>query len=189
MSVQGERIVQTNALPPQTIPPLEPGAPNVFASAAMKGTNQNQLQATLGQNGGIKRRKMRMRGGANGVATNAAPVVVVAGAPSYDPNPAATNANNMQLAGLANTVSSQAALDGTVGQSQAVLAEAVNKQQSVYDGKGGSSSWKKRRSSKKKGGAWPVWGCLSGGKKSKRHKKSCKCKRRKAHRHTKRHRH
>lgn len=188
MSVQGQRIVQTGALPPQTVSPLEPGAKNVFQSAAMKSTNQNEALAALGnQSGGVRKRKIRMRGGANGVASEAAPVIVVAGAASYDTNPAATNAINVQLAGLSNTVAAQKALDGTVGGTQAEAAAISAQQQAVYYGNGGSS-WKKRRTSKKKGGAWPVWGCLSGGKKSRRYKKSCKCKRRKAHRHTKRHR-
>jgi len=185
MSIQGERIVQTGALPPQTVPPLEPGAKNVFQSAAIKGTNDSVALATLGQNGGIKKRKMRMRGGANGVASEAAPVIVVAGAPSYDTNPKSTDANYTQLAALANVTASQAALDKTVGGTQSQAAAISAQQQAVYNGTGGS---RRRRASKKKGGAWPVWGCLSGGKKSRRYKKSCKCKRRKAHRHTKRHR-
>lgn len=189
MSIQGQRVVQTNALPPNTVPPLEAGSSNIFESAAMKSTNQNQLQNTLVKQGGrVRKCKMRMRGGANGVSSSAAPVVVVAGAASYDPNPAATNANNMQLAGLANTVSSQAALDQTVGKSQASAAAISAQQQAVYNGKGGSSLKKKKIVSKKKGGSWPVWGCLSGGKKSRRDKKSCKCKRRKSHRYTNRHR-
>ena len=44
MSNPGQRIVQTGALPPNTVPPLEAGSSNVFQSAAMKSTNQNQLQ-------------------------------------------------------------------------------------------------------------------------------------------------
>lgn len=185
--MSSQRIVPTNALPPKTISPLEPGASNVFESAAIKSTNQNILQAKLGgnQNGGIRRRNKRLRGGATGVASNASPVVVVAGATSYDPNPSATNANNTQISGLANMVSSQSALDVTVGGTQAQAAAISAKQDAVYNGKGGS----RRRKSHKKGGALSIWSCLSGGKKSRRHHKSCRCKNRKTRKHTKRHRH
>ena len=186
--MNNQRVVQTGALPQNTVNPLEAGASNVFQSASMKATNQNYLQNKLvnpSQSGGIKKNKMRMRGGANGVASNSAPVVVVTGAPSYDTNPAQTNANNTQLTALANTVAAQRALDGTVGGTQAQAAVISAKNEAIYNGgiKGGSSTKKKRRASKKKGGSWPKWGCLSGGKKSRKHKKSCKCKRRKSRKH------
>jgi len=186
MSVQGDRIVQTDALPQNKVQPLEAGSSNVFQSAAMKSTNQNQLQNTLiKQGGGVRKRKMRLRGGANGVASNTTPVIVVSGPRSYDTNTHDTTLNNTLLARLANTVAAQGALDGTVGQSQASAAAISAKNEAIYNGKGGS---RRRRTTKKTGGAWPVWGCLSGGKKSRRHKKSCKFKRRKEHRHTKRQR-
>lgn len=186
MSITG-RVVQTGALPPNNVAPLEAGSSNVYQSAAMKSTNQNQLQNTLTKQGGRPRkRKMQMRGGANGVANNAAPVVVVAGAPSFDTNKGGTNANNVAIATLANKTSSQAALDGTVGGTQAQAAAISANQQNEYYGTGGSH---RRRTSYKKGGSFPVWGCFSGGKKSRRHKKSCKCKRRKTRKHYKKHHH
>jgi len=173
MSIQEQRIVQTDALPLNKVAPLELGAQNVFASAAMKSTNQNQLQNNLvNQGGGVRKRKRHIRGGANGVANESAPVVVVTAAPSYDTNPAVTNANNTQLATLANIVSSQATLDKTVGGTQAQAAAISAKNEAIYYGNGGS----RRRTFDKKGGACPVWGCFSGGKKSRRYNKKCKGK-------------
>ena len=179
MSTQ-DRVVQTGALPPNTTKPLPPGASNIYTAGMITQQNQAQQQATLAQNGGIRKKRksrMRMRGGA-------APVVVVAPAPSYSPDPAATNANNTDIAKLANDAANRAAFDNTTSPSQ--VAEIAAQQQAVYNGKGGKK-WSSSRKLGKKGGSWPIWGCLSGGKKSRRYRKNCKCKSRK-HRKTKRHR-
>ena len=58
--MNNQRVVQTGALPQNTVNPLEAGASNVFQSAAMKATNQNYLQNKLvnpSQSGGIKKNK------------------------------------------------------------------------------------------------------------------------------------
>lgn len=190
MSTQGGRVVTTNALPPNNVKTLPPGATGIGSAVIIQSNMDNNSQNNLinGQNGGIRRRKRRMRGGAFGVADNAAPVVVVPAAPSYDTNPQVTNQLNTQLAGLANTVAVQGSLDGTVNQSQDKVTPITAAQQETYYGTGGSSK-KKRKSYNKKGGTVPIWGCFSGGKKSRRHKKSCKCKRRKTHKRTRRHHH
>lgn len=174
MSTQGVRVVTTNALPSDKVEPLQAGASNVFQSAAMKSTNANVSQNTLingskGQNGGIKK---QLRGGNSN--SNSAPVVVVQSATSYDPNQSATNANNTEIAILANNAKAGAALD-IPGGSPAESAAITARQQNIYYGKGGS---KRRRKYSykflKKGGSIPMWGCFSGGKKSRRHSKKCR---------------
>jgi hypothetical protein len=168
--MNNQRVVQTNSLPPNNVTPLEPGASNIFQSASLKSTNQNQLQSKLtNQSGGTRRRLLRGGG--------SVPVISVTPAPSYAVNKDATNANNMQLSQLANTVGAQSALDGTVGGTQAQAAAISTKQQAIYNGSGGYY----RRN--KKGGSWHKWSCLSGGKRTKKYKKCKRCKRRKTRKH------
>jgi hypothetical protein len=180
-----QNIVETGALPPNKIPPLTAGANNIFQSGMMAQQNQAELQNAL--IGGIKRRKkMRKsrrirklvkKGGAT-------PVVLAPAAPSYDTNPQATNANNIALTELAVSAQNNSAFDTAKNESQ--VAEISSKQQAVYQGKGGNK-W----ASNKKGGSFIGWGCLSGGKKTRKHKKSRKCKtcryKRRKQRKTKRH--
>ena len=176
------RIIQTDAVPPNIQKPFPAGSNNVYNAGIVSQNNQNKLQNTLAQNGG-KMRKSRLRGGAT-------PVIGVQPAPSYAVDKDATNANNIAIAKLANNAQSQAALDSTVNGNQADAALISAKQQALYSGRGGSSSKKRRSSSKSKiGGSWPVWGCLSGGKKSRKHRKNCKCKRRKSRKLFTRYRH
>lgn len=157
-------VVKTDALPPNTMKPLPPGATDIYKAGIVKQQNEAVLQQSL--IGGIRRRKkmkksrrirkLAKKGGA-------APVVVVAGAPSYSPNLEQTNKLNTDIAKLANQNESNSIFDKTVGGNQAEVAKLSAQQQSPF--KGG----------KKKGGS-PIWGCLSGGKKSRKHNKSCKCK-------------
>lgn len=180
MNNQNIRVVETGALPINTAKPLPPGASSIGKAVIINQTEANNLQNKLAsQSGGIKRRNMYLKGGS-------APVVVVKGAPSFDTNPGATNANNIKLAELANTAKANAAYDGTVGKGQSSVAVISNNNDKLYYGtKGGS---KKRKYSCKKGGSFVAWGCLSGGRKSRRCKK-CKCKRRKTCKHVKRRHH
>jgi hypothetical protein len=160
-------VVKTDALPPNVMKPLPPGASDIYKAGMVTQRNEAALQQSL--IGGIRRRKkmkksrhirkLAKKGGA-------VPVVVVPGAPSYSPNLEQTNKLNTDIAKLANQNESNSIFDKTVGGNQAEVAKLSAQQQNIYNGKGGQ----------KKGGAWPVWGCLSGGKKSRRHKKSCKCK-------------
>ena len=178
--ISNERVVNTGAVPANTTKPLPPGANNIYSAGTITQQNQAQQQATLAQNGGIRKKRksrMRMRGGA-------APVVVVTPAPSYAVDKSATNANNTDIAKLANSTQNNARFDNTTSQAQVAALSA--EQDSVYKGTGGRK-WSSSRKLGKKGGSWPIWGCLSGGKKSRRYRKNCKCKSRK-HIKTKRHR-
>ena len=165
--MSSERVVQTGAVPSNNIKPFPDGSNSIYTAGVVTQQNQAKLQTSLAQNGGIRR---RIKGGS-------APVIVVPPAPSYAPDQAATNANNMQLAKLANETQSQAVLDKTVNGNQADAATISAKQNAIYTGKGGS---KRKRASNKRGCYWPKWGCLSGGK---RRTKKCKCKRRKSRKH------
>ncbi|NBQ17995.1 hypothetical protein EBU24_06800 [bacterium] len=174
------RVVQTNALPPNVIKPLPAGASNIYTAGIITQNQQNMLQNDLvgsKQSGG----KQRYRGVNQRYRGGNPPVVQVPPAPSYAPNQAATNDINTQLAGLANSAKNNAVFDGTVGTGPGTTAALAAQQQAVYNGKGGFKS----KSKSKKGGAWPVWGCLSGGKKS---RKSRSSRRRKTRKQVKRHR-
>jgi len=184
MNSQGVKIVQTDALPPNTVRPLEPGATNIYDSAIIKSNNQNQLQNKLGgQNGGKRKPKRNMIGGSSNSPN---PVIVVAPAPSYAVDRQSTNANNTALASLANINQSQAVYDNTVNGTQAdTAAISVKQNQQYYGTKGGTIKKRTRSKVIKKGGSYPKWSCLSGGKKSIKNKKSCRNKRRKTCKHVK----
>jgi hypothetical protein len=192
MSSTLTNVVKTDALPPNVMKPLPPGASDIYKAGMVTQRNEAALQQSL--IGGIRRRKkmkksrrirkLVKKGGAN-------PVVLAPAAPSYDTNPQATNANNMALTGLAVSTQNNMAFDTAKNQSQVAAISA--EQQAVYQGKGG-----KKWGSNKKGGSFISWGCLSGGKKTRKHKKTCKCKtckcktcryKRRKHRKTKRHHH
>jgi len=172
--INQQKIVNINALPQQTIKPLSAGANNIFESGMIAQQNEANLLNSLNSlRGGIRRHKSRrIKGGA-------APVVVVAGASSFDPNPKATNDNNAAIASLANKVMIGSAFDNTTSQAQ--VAEIASRQQALYSGKGGNRAPSKKKTSNKKGGS--IFGCLSGGKNTKKYKKSCR-RNRKKHRKT-----
>ena len=151
-----QRVVQTNALPPNVVASYPVGANNIFTAGKIAQQNNDMLQSKLtGQNGGIKsckrrklsRRKLskrnkrsrrhrklshrKLRGGNN------PPVVIVPSAPSYAPNPALTGATNAQITGLAIATNNNAVYDKTV--SQGDVNTIANSQNRVYYGsKGGS---------------------------------------------------
>jgi hypothetical protein len=176
------RVVELGALPPNKIEPLEPGAKNFMESAIIKQNNQSNLQNKLG---GRKKRKSCLRGGALLLSSSPA-VVEVTPTPSSAPNQQATTNNNTEILKLAVANQNSAAYDklatnGNPGDTARIAAE----QQATYTGKGGSIKRRRTASKSKKGGSWPVWGCLSGGKKSIKTRRS----RRKTRKHMKRHRH
>ena len=177
------RVVQTGALPPNKVPPLEAGATNPFDSAIIKQNNLNNAQNTLAGNPKQSGGKKRYRGGAAPLSPAQTPVVQVVAAPSYAVNKDATNDINTQIAGLAVSNQNNAAFDGLTNASPGATAQIAAQQQAIYSGKGGSKS--KSRKHLKKGGSWPIWGCLSGGKKS---RKSRRSRRRKSRKNVKRHR-
>jgi len=148
-----QTIVPNNALPEYKIQPLPQGANNIFKAGYIKQQNQTLLQSSLV--GGRKRVKKNITKGGGGVI----PVVIAPSAPSFDPTPNATNANLINLTKLATQVSNNAIYDKTVNGTQQQVDRLFEKQMAPF--KGGSLHW----------------GCLSGGKKSRKHIKGCKCKR------------
>ena len=166
------------AMPQFTQKPI-PGGSIYTAGVVAQKTQAEQQTALVGsQKGGIK--KSRLIGGD---AT-----VPVPQPPSYAVDKGGTIANNKALTQLAVSTQNNSAYD--TASSQADTAKIAAQQAAIQVKNGGS---KKRRSSRKKstnkrGGSWPVWGCLSGGKKTKKHTKKCKCKRR-IHKKNKSHRH
>jgi hypothetical protein len=159
----GTPIIQSTALPTSTTKPFPTGSNSIYTAGVVEQRNQSQIQTNLvKKSGGGKR---YMRGGQ--------PMVAVQSAPSYAPDKTATNNNNAALTELAQKTQNNAAFDKTTSQSQ--VASISTQQQNVYNGKGG-----------KRGGSWPHWGCLSGGKQTR--KKRCKKRRCRKRRKTRRHR-
>ena len=156
------KIITNSALSPLTQQPFPSGSNNIYTAGQLTQQNQAKLQTALAQNGGKKSRYMR--GGATSV--------LVTSFPSYTPNQAGANAANTQIASLALSTQNNATYDNVKTQTEVANIAASQSQSKT----GGS----------KRGGYWPVWSCLSGGKKSRKNKKSCKCKRKK-HRKTRRH--
>ena len=142
--MNNQRVVQTNALPPNVINPLPAGSTNIFSAGIIAQQNNNQLQNSLingsKQNGGIRRRK-RIRGG----GTN--PVVVVPSAPSYSP---ASSGNFKGLAELANTTAQQAVFDNTVKGNQSQVGAIAAQQHNAYYGVKGGSKRTRRKSRRSK---------------------------------------
>jgi hypothetical protein len=150
--MNNQRVVQTNALPPNVVKPFPGGANNIFSAGIIAQQNNNLLQSNLTkQNGGIKHRKLKTRkrikrrklktrkrikrrklkGGAN------PPVVVVPGAQSYAPNASATNSINAQIAGLAISTNNNAVYDKTGSQGD-VNAISTAQNRVYYGAKGGA---------------------------------------------------
>ena len=158
--MNNQRVVQTNALPPNVVKPFPGGANNIFSAGIIAQQNNNLLQSNLTkQNGGIKHRKLKTRklktrkrikcrklktrkrikrrklnklkGGAN------PPVVVVPGAQSYTPNASATNSINAQITGLAISTNNNAVYDKTGSQGD-VNAISTAQNRVYYGAKGGA---------------------------------------------------
>lgn len=143
--MNNQRVVQTNALPPNVINPLPAGSTNIYSAGIIAQQNNNQLQNSLingpKQNGGIRRSK-RIRGG----GTNN-PVVVVPNAPSYSP---ASGGNFKGLAELANTTAQQAVFDKTVTGNQSQVGAIAARQHNDYYGVKGGSKRTRRKSRRSK---------------------------------------
>jgi hypothetical protein len=163
-----DNLIPATAMPPQTVPPLQPGSTSVGNSAYKTSQLQTQQQmALLGKTVGGFRCKRKARGGA-------APQIVVPPPPVNAPNPSMTSSNYKDLTQLAATQQQQASYDTAKTPTDTLKIENANN--SLYSGTGGS----------KKGGYYPKWGCLSGGKKrsktrktkSLKKNKKCKTKRR-----------
>jgi hypothetical protein len=181
MSSKDQVILPNQALQPMKTQPIPGGS---IGRAGIIAQNQSAaMQNSLAQTGGIRRySKMNKSRFTKGGA-----VISVSPLPSYAPNQTEANNTNKDIASLAAGSMENAKYDNAGSQAQVASMAAGNTQNS--SAKTGGSRKKRRVALKsKKGGSWPAWGCLSGGKKSRRHKKNCMCKRRKTCKHMKRHR-
>jgi hypothetical protein len=173
-------IVNTGAMPTQDISAMPAGATSPMNAGMLKQQEQIDQHMALignGKSGGSKRNQTKRDKLIGGTVV---PVVQVPQVQSGSVNPQATSSNYTDLTKLSQNIQTGAAFDEA--KTPAQTAGIAAQQQALY--KGGSYRKGKR------GGSWPVWGCLSGGKKSRkrRGKKSCKCKKGKNKR-TKRHHH
>lgn len=148
------QIIKSDAVPPYTIKPFPNGGNNIYTAGIKTQQNQQEIQTKLiGQNGGIKR-KRKLHGGA------APPVIEVKPLPSYTPNLQQTTQSNSEIQALAIKTQNAATFDNTKTQSQ--VANIAAQQQAIYSGKTGGA--------KRHGGSGPIWGCLSGGKRTRRNR-------------------
>jgi len=150
-------MIQSNAMPQQVLTTMPPGSKGPMdAGVKMQQQQTNDQMALIGKSGGSRRnRGLRLRGGAT-------PVVQVPPVTAGSANAQLTGDNYKDLTALAQQQQTQAVYDSAKNPGDTAAKQA--QQEAIY--KGGN----------KKGGSWPKWGCLSGGKKS---RKNCKCKRRK----------
>jgi len=153
---------QTNMIP-SALPPYEtkpyPNGGNSPMSAGLASSQQQTInQMTLiGKSGGSKHRTNRrhtnrryMKGG---VSSSSQPVSQVTPIPPGAVNPNETTASYRQLAGLANSASTNATYD--TAKTPAETAYLQQQQQNIYNGKGGSKKYRRsrnRRSRKSKKG-------------------------------------
>jgi len=152
--------IKTNAMPEQVLSTMPPGSKGPMdAGIKMQQQQTAEHMALIGETktGGSKN-KRKIRGGAT------TPVATVPPLSSGAVNPGATQANYTDLTNLALKQQTDSTFDNarTPGDTAALQAQ----QQALYSGTGGS---KKRMT--KRGGSWPVWGCLSGGKQSRKSRK------------------
>ena len=172
-TTQSTTIIPATAMPPQPIQPLAAGATSPMQSAQIQQQQQINKQMALIGKGGAKRRKSRklrsgklsgsklrggkLRGGANGVANNSQILVppLQTGAVNHEQ----TAGQYADLTALASKQQSQAVYDR--GNTAAIAASQ----------QGGKRLKGEKRL---KGGMWPVWGCLSGGKQTRRRSRRIK---------------
>ena len=141
---------QTNGMPEQVLSTMPPGSKGPMdAGIKMQQQQTAEHMALIGETKGGSKRKMR--GGAT------TPLATVPPVSSAAVNKGETQANFTDLTNLALQQQTGATFDNAKTPSDTAALQA--QQQAVYSGTGGSY---------KKGGSWPVWGCLSGGKKSRK---------------------
>jgi len=174
-----QNLIQTNAMPPQTIKPLMPGATSPGESARLQQQQQIKTQMEItGKTVGGKltrrrsRRKYKGRGGAAQIAVPQPP------AGSVPPGSgSATQANYTAVTTLAANQQQQATYDKTVNGGPASVAVVQQQNNKLYQSGGKRRTAKKRRairrqraSRRQRAGNSVKWGCLSGGKTNKRRK-------------------
>ena len=151
-------VVQTGSMPPQKIPPMPVGATSPMNAGIIKQQQQiNQQMALIGKSGGSTKRHL--------IGGTASPVVQV---PPVTGGPQNVEAIT-QITGVAQKIQGDAVFDKS--QNAGDTAIIASKQQALY---------------KTGGSKCPIWGCLSGGKKSRRKgrkgrkgmrgRNGCKCK-------------
>jgi hypothetical protein len=175
-------IISSSAMPEQKLPPYPDGANSPMTAGIIAQQQNAELQNARNKIGGSKYRKTKhnkrkYKGGAT-------PVVQVPAVPSGTVNQGATNSNYKDITSLAQQQQTDMIFDSAQKPSDTALLSA--KQQALYSGKTGGSKrnrmtykrnhnkkqTNKRHVYKRKGGSYPVWGCLSGGRKrTKRHRK------------------
>ncbi len=149
-----QRIIQTDALPPNIIKPFPQGSNSIYSAGIVTQNNQAQIQNILSGTNKLGGKK-RYKGGAT------PPLVQVPQSPSYDPNKGTTNMNNQSIYELAISSKNNAAFDGTVGAGPSATAQIATQQQTLYNGtiRGGTKfklhkykkkTYRKRRSKKHK---------------------------------------
>jgi len=175
MDFKNNKIVAL-PFPEQQIKPLQIGANSPFQSALMR-----QAKLVGGRGRGKRLKKTRIKGGATNA--NANPVIIVPSSSSLVPNPSLTNNNLIALTRLGAEVMRNSAYDGTVNGTQEEVNQIFSQQIAPF--KGGNRTFKNKKINKK--GGFPIWNCLSGGKKSRKYTKNCRYKKRK-YRKTKRRR-
>jgi len=158
--------VSALAPPPQQIPPTNGSIFNtVNSKMATSSANQNCL--TTGNCSKTGGKRYKSKGGATSMV---AP-------PLYNPVPdggtSQTNANNITKSTVAMNVNS--GFDACAGKGAGCTTGVQTTQQQILKGgmnmrginMGGRSI---KRTKGKRGGSWPKWGCMSGGKKSRKNK-------------------
>ena len=165
-------IIQSEAMPPQIVSGMPPGATSPMNAGLISQQQQTaDHMALIGKSGGSKGRGRMTRRRFHGGTT---PVVQVPPITAGAVNPQQTGTAYKDLTILAQNQATYSTYDNakTPGDTAAIQQQ----QQALY--KGGSKKGKGKRERKgKRGGSWPRWGCLSGGKKSKRTCKGTICKR------------
>jgi hypothetical protein len=142
------KIIQPDAMPPQEVPAMPPGATSIYSAGLLKGQAQTDSQmALIGKSGGRRTHKHRThkrktRGGS-------APVVQVPSPPAGTLNPTQTANNYKDITQLAQLQSQQAVYDSA--KTPAQTASIAANQNALYSGKGGGRSRNKRSRHKRKG--------------------------------------
>lgn len=141
-------IIQSKAMPSQSLVPLPPGATSPMNAGYIN--QQNQIKSQMNLVGSSK-------GGA--------PVVQVPPVSSSAPNSQLTGSNFKDLTQLAQTAQTNSTFDNAKTASD---TDALQQQQQSLYKSGGAKRKSADKRKYKRGGSWPNWRCLSGGKKTKR---------------------
>ena len=148
------KIIQPDAMPPQEVPAMPPGATSIYSAGLLKGQAQTDSQmALIGKSGGRrmhrthKHRTHKHRTHRRKTRGGSAPVVQVPAPPAGTLNPTQTANNYKDITQLAQLQSQQAVYDSAKTPSQ--TASIAASQNALYSGKGGRKS-KHRKSRQRK---------------------------------------